>query len=118
MNKVISDQLDKVINADLSNYNPDTNTYIIPKKVDIKLEEDCCYLIYIKPSAKTNSTVNINWNNGSYAPFSYMKVDISKKMGKMIKVTGIEYDNITGQDLGKFWSGWISMDDIKVLTRL
>jgi hypothetical protein len=43
--KIIDQQLKKVQNADLSNYNSDTNTYFIKRKVGIKLEEDKGYII-------------------------------------------------------------------------
>lgn len=118
MDKIIQDQLQKVQYADLSNYNEETNTYIIKKRVDIKIDEDNCYLIHIKPSAFHNIAVNTNWNNGATPLFNYMKVDVSKKMGKMIKVTGLKHNIDTGIDDSQFWSGWLSIDDIEVLNQL
>ena len=118
MNKVIKDQLEKVNYADLTNYDEKTNTYIIPKKLEIKVEEDSCYLIYIKPSAAANSAVNTNWNQGNAPMYSHMKVDVSKRMGKMIKITGLQHDIGTGQDLPNFWNGWICLDDVEVLKKL
>ena len=38
MNKLIEDQLKKVTCADLSNFNKETNIYLIPKKRDIKIK--------------------------------------------------------------------------------
>lgn len=118
MNKVINDQLQKVQIADLSNFNPETNTFVIPMHKELKIEEDCCYLIHIKPSVKVNTAVIVNWNNGNIPSFEHMKVDVSKKMGKMIKITGIRYDIETQQDCGQFWSGWLSLDDIEVLQKI
>ena len=118
MNKVINDQLQKIQCADLSNYDVETNTYFIPKKKEIKIEEDYCYLIKIKPSAAHNSAVNVNWNQGSCAPFDCMKVDVSKKMGKMIKITGLRYNLDTKSDEAQFWSGWIHVDDIEIIQKL
>lgn len=119
MNKVLSDQLQKVQYADLSKYDSSTSTYVIPRRCEINVEEDQCYLIRIKPSAIHNSTTAINWNRGEAAPaFSHMKVDISKRMGKMIKVTGLSHDISTGTDSSNFWSGWLSIDDVEVLKKL
>lgn len=115
---IIKKQLEKVEYADLSNFNSETNTYIIKKRVDIKLELDNCYLIRVKPSAHSNFVVLSNWNNGSIPTYEYLKVDISKLMGKMVKVVGVAHDYQNHQDLGSFWSGWLSTDDLEVIAKL
>lgn len=118
MNNVIKNQLEKVIVADLSNYNPETNTYIIPKRKDKKIEEDKCYLIHLKAKAFSNRFVIDNWNSGSMPSANYLKADISKKMNKMIKVVSVGYDFENQRDLATFWSGWLSVDDIEVISEL
>lgn len=118
LNKVVQDQLAKVEVADLSNYDKETSTYSIPKRVDIKLEEDCCYLIHLKPSAYNNQTVIVNWNNGSKPNHDYLKIDISKKMGKMIKVVSVAYDYYNKVDLSDFWAGWLLIDDLDIISKL
>lgn len=118
INKLILEQLQKVEKADLSNFNPETNTYIISKRKDIKLEEDVCYLIHLKNSFFKNDTVIYNWNAGSLPTCSYLKVDVSKIMGKMIKVVSVGYDMNTKTDLSCFWSGWINTEDIDVLKQI
>ena len=60
MNKIIEEQLKKVERADLSNFDKEKNTYFIPKRQDIKIEEDCCYLIQLLPTLFTNDTVKTN----------------------------------------------------------
>lgn len=115
---IIKKQLEKVEYADLSNFNADTNTYLIKKRVDIKLDVDNCYLIKIKPSAYNNFVVITNWNNGSMPSSDYLKVDISKIMAKMVKVVGVAYDKQADQDLGSFWSGWLCIDDLEVISKL
>lgn len=57
MNKIIKEQLDKVTRADLSNFNEETNTYFIPKKNEIKVENNKAYLIHIKEDFFKNSVV-------------------------------------------------------------
>lgn len=115
---IIKKQLEKVEYADLSNFNPETNTYVIKKRVDIKLEVDSCYLIQVKPSAYNNFVVISNWNNGNMPMYEYLKVDISKLMGKMVKVVGVAHDYQNHQDLASFWSGWLSTDDLEVIAKL
>ena len=115
---IIKQQLERVQYADLSNFNSETNTYIIKKRVDIKLEVDKCYLIRIKPSAYNNSVIVTNWNNGNMPSHEYLKVDISKVMSKMVKVVGVAHDYQNHQDLASFWSGWLSTDDIDVIEKL
>lgn len=118
MKDIIQKQLQRVEYADLSNFNADSNTYVIKKRVDIKLEVDSCYLIRVKPSAYNNITVVNNWNNGNMPSSEYLKVDISKVMSKMVKVVGVAHDYQKHQDLASFWSGWLSTDDVEVIAKL
>ena len=60
MNKTIREQLGKVTEADLSHYDEKTNSYFIPQKKSIKVEENNSYLIKLKPQAFHNETVKIN----------------------------------------------------------
>lgn len=117
-NKIIEEQLKKVEYADLSNFDAKTNTYMIPKRVDVKIEEDKCYLIQLLPTLFKNETLKINWNSGNMPTFDYMKIDVSKMIGKMIKVVGTGYDFEEQKDLATFWSGWLSTQDIKVIKKL
>lgn len=116
MTELIKNQLKQVQYADLSNFNEDTATYIIKRRVDVKIEVDSCYIIRLKPSARSNMAVMINWNNGSMPSFNCLKADISKIMGKMIKVVAVGYDEQSQQDIAKFWSGWLHIDDIEVIS--
>src|SRR5574344_813654 len=102
ISKLIQEQLSKVEWADLSNFDSTTLTYHIAKRKTIKLEEDKCYLIHLKPTCFTNETVKINWNKGFMPTYEYLKVDISKIMGKMIKVNGVGIDFNTQTDLNYF----------------
>lgn len=117
-NKIILDQLSKVELADLSHFDNETNSYFIPKRCDIKIEEDCCYLIEIKESLYLNQVLAINWNNGTFPKDKYLKIDVSKIMPKMIKVVSIGYDPTLNKDLSNFWSGWLTLADISVIQKL
>lgn len=118
VSEIIKKELQKVEKADLTNFNQETNTYFIPKRKDIKLEEDNCYLVHLKDSLFTNETLKINWNNGSLPTEKYLKVDISKIMAKMIRVVGVGYDFENKKDISYFWSGWLNTEDIDVIEKI
>lgn len=118
VSKLVEEQLRKVQYADLSKYCKEANTFVIKKREDIKIEEDKGYLIKLNPSAFNNQAVIVNWNGGSMPKHNYLKIDVSKCMGKMIKIVGVGYDYENKQDLGDFWSGWLSTADLDVISRL
>ena len=118
VNELIERELKKVEKADLSNFNSETNTYFIPKRKDIKIEEDCCYLIHLKDTIFRNETLKVNWNNGSLPIYNYLKIDVSKIMAKMIKVVAVGFDNETQTDISYFWSGWLTTDEIEVIKKI
>ena len=117
VNKLIKDQLTKVEKADLSHFNEADNSYYIPKRKDIKLEENKCYLIHIKDSFFKNEIVKINWNGGSVPTCAYLRCDISKVMPQMVKVVGIGFDIENNVPLNYFWSGWLTINDIEILVK-
>ena len=57
MTSLAKKQLSKVKFADLSNYDANTNEYFIPKKVEIKLELNNCYIIKVSDSWRTNKLI-------------------------------------------------------------
>lgn len=118
MTELIKKQLKQVQYADLSNFDEATATYIIKRRVDIKIEVDSCYIIRLKPSARSNMAVITNWNNGSMPSFNCLKADVSKIVGKMIKVVAVGFDEQSQQDIAKFWSGWLHTDDIEVISSI
>lgn len=60
VNDLIEAELKKVEKADLHNFNAETNSYFIPRRKDIKIEEDCCYLIKLKDTLFKNETLKVN----------------------------------------------------------
>lgn len=111
-NKIIEDQLNKVECADLSHFNEETNTYYIPKRVDIKIEVDKCYLVKLKPSFFNNETLRINWNAGSLPKYDILTIDVSKITGKMIRVVAVQPES------NYFWNGWLQSDQLEVIKRI
>jgi len=118
MNKIIKEQLNKIQVADMSNYNKDTYSFIIPKYNADRFEEDKCYLIELDNILiidNKESILQSNWNNNTYPKHKYLKIDVNKVMGKMIKVNSIGYDCINKKDLNEIWSGWLPIDLIKII---
>lgn len=117
MREYIKKQLNKVVYADLSNYDESTNTYHIKKYSKPKFEVGGCYLVQIANEIynQPNSVYAINWNEGRYPKSKYMKVYVNKMMGKMSYVTGRDYDYDNQLDLESMWSGWIPTDGMRQL---
>lgn len=118
MNKIIEDQLRKVKEIEIDNLRFEDGKCIIPRKKTIKIEEDCCYKIFLMPTLFVNTSLGTNWNNGSYPLKKYLKADIIKNMGKMIKIMGVAYDPDTGENINYFWSGWLTLQDIQIIEKI
>lgn len=112
MNKLIKQQLEKTQLVDLSHFDPNTNTYHIPQRKTMKLEEDDYYILKLKPEFLNDTVIRDNWNRGFTPPFLQYKVEIEKVMGRMVKISGVATDD-QGNDLDSFWTGWISTDYIE-----
>ena len=119
--KLIEEQLSKVMVADLSNYEKDTNTYFIPKVSTPCFDVDKCYIIALNDNIigqNENSLLISNWNNGSYPTEKYYIVDIVKKLGKMIKVVGLGYDMDKKSSNNISWNGWLPTTELKIIETL
>lgn len=115
MNKNVIEQLKKVNDADLSDFDESTNTYHIKKKTGIKIEIDHCYLMKLKDSIYNNDILWSNWNRGIYPKSKLLKADVSKIMNNMIKVTCIELDETTGEDTDRMWEGWLITSELEIV---
>lgn len=100
------------------------NYIFIPKTLQIESKnvlENHCYLIELEDyllNPPPNFTLSTNWNGGSNPKSKWYKCEISKVMGKMIKITGLEYDNVNQVDLDRVWEGWLPAGGIKVLKEI
>ncbi len=121
MNKIIEEQLKKCQVAELSDFDSASGVYHIKRFKQAKMEVDACYLIRIGKhllNRDTSQMLASNWNKGTVPPCEYMKIDVVKSMGKMIRVNGIGYESETKQDLNCVWSGWLPLRDIEVIERI
>ena len=117
---IIKEQLEKCQFADLNNYDPRTNTFLIRKYCKPTYEINKCYLVRLPNSIINNpdSVLAVNWNNGSCPKTAYLKVYISKIMGTMIYVDSIGFDFETKQDLNLMWSGWLNTSELTQIASL
>jgi len=120
MRETIKKQLEAVVYADLSNFDEKTNTYYIPKYSKPKYEVKGCYLIKVANEIVNNpdSVIATNWNHGTAPSCQYLKIYVSKTMGRMVYVDGVGYDYTTKTDLNYMWSGWLPIDGMLQLTVL
>lgn len=120
MREIIKNQLLKCTYANLNNFNPETNTFYIPKYSKPQYVVGKMYLVQLPLSIvnNTSSVVAANWNNGTAPQFQYLKVYVSKLLGKMVYVDSIGYDVNTRQDINALWSGWLPTEEIMQLAVL
>lgn len=116
----VEEQLRKCVFANLDAFDPETNTVLIPKYSKPHYELNKCYLIQVPPHIKgnPNSIVATNWNRGTCPQTDYLKIFVSKTMGKMIFVDSLSYDIETKRDLNTTWSGWLPIEEIKLIASL
>jgi hypothetical protein len=124
MNPIIKNQLDKIRCAKMPDYDEDTTHLYIPMKTlndTIVLEQDKCYIVMVEDyilNPPDDFSLHINWNGGTKPSHKYMKLDVSKISGKMVKVNTIGYDIENKVDIPDLWSGWLPEQSITVLERL
>ena len=117
---LIKEQLEKCQFADLNNYDPNTNTFLIRKYCKPTYDIGRCYLVRL-PAAIINNSDSVlatNWNNGASPRVQYLKIYISKAMGSMIYVDSIGFDFETKQDLNLRWSGWLDSSQLTQIAAL
>ena len=117
---IIKEQLEKCQFANLNNYDPVSNTFIIKKYSQPTYDLNHCYLIKVPNSVVNNidSVLAVNWNGGSAPSTQYLKIYISKVLGNMIYVDSIGFDFETKQDLNIMWSGWLNTSELTQLSAL
>jgi hypothetical protein len=124
MNPLIKTQLNKIRTVKIPPYEDNTTSITIPMRTPndpIILEEDKCYLIQVEDyilNPPDGFTLHTNWNHNKIPKCKYMKIDVNKIMGKMIKVNSIGYDMDSKVNINEMWEGWLPEKSIIVLERL
>lgn len=117
---IIKEQLEKCQFANLNNFDPTTNTFIIPKYSQPTYDINKCYLVKLPLNIvdTPDSVLAVNWNNGSCPKTQYIKIYISKALGTMIYVDSVGFDFDTKQDLTLMWSGWLDSSQLTQIAAL
>ncbi len=114
MSDLLKKELSKVHFADLNNFNEQTRTFIIPKYSKPKYDVGKMYIVKLPITIIGNhaSALATNWNNSTAPSTEYLKVYVSKMVGKMIYVDSVAYDPETKRDLSDIWSGYLPSEEI------
>ena len=117
---IIKEQLEKCQFANLNNFDPTTNTFVIPKYSQPTYDINKCYLVKLPLNIVgiADSVLATNWNNGTFPKVQYLKIYISKALGTMIYVDSIGFDFETKQDLNLMWSGWLNTSELTQIAAL
>ena len=115
----IVDQLARCAFANPSSYDKKTNTFIIPKYTKAKFDLGKSYIIQIPEILmQPDAVLTTNWNQGKIPPNNYLKIYVSKTLGKMIYVDAVAFDINKNIDLNVWWSGWLPVEEIYQLSKL
>jgi hypothetical protein len=124
MNPLIEQQLNKVRGVMMPEYDANTSTLNIPIKSNdapITLMQDECYIVSVDDyiiNPPDGFTLHTNWNGNKIPKHKYMKIDVTKIMGKMVKVNSIGYDVENKTNINEMWEGWLPESSITVIERL
>ena len=124
MNPLIKTQLNKIRTVRLPEFDDNTTHLNIPMRTNsdpIVVEQDKCYIIQVEDyilNPPDGFTLHTNWNGNKIPKHKFMKVDVTKIMGKMIKVNSIGYDMFNGTNINDMWEGWLPEKSNTVIERL
>lgn len=124
MNSVIKSQLEACRVANVPILSEDMTTVFIPKGSENEVspyQVNKCYLLSLEDyilNPPADFTLADNWNNGSVPTHKYYKAEISKIVGKMVRICGCGYDITTDTDTLDIWEGWVPQKGIKLIKEL
>lgn len=120
MRDLIKQQLQNCSYANLNNFDPETCTFHIPKYCKPHYALGNMYLVQVSGAlvGNTNSVIATNYNNGTAPMYPYLKIFVSKSLGKMIYVDSLGFDPQTKQDINVLWSGWLPTEELTMLSTI
>ncbi len=124
MNPIIRAQLEACRVANVPLISEDTTTVFIPKSSEAEVspyQVNKCYLLALEDyilNPPPDSTLADNWNGGSIPKYKHYKAEISKVVGKMVRICGCGYDPTTDTDTLDIWEGWVPQQGIKLIKEL
>ena len=112
--KIVETQLKKCSYADLSHFDSTTGVFNIPKYSKPKFDIGKMYIIQVANELVNNnsSVIATNWNNGTSPKSQFLKIYVSKMVGKMIYVDSLVFNIDTKSDTNITWSGWLPTEQI------
>lgn len=120
MRELIKQQLQSCSYASLTDFNSDTNTFTIPRYTKPHYELGKMYLVRLSGILINNTTsvVAVNYNRSTAPTCEYLKIFVSKTLGKMIYVDSLGFDMNTKQDVSSFWSGWLPVEELTLISNV
>jgi len=117
MRDLIKNQLKQVVYADLSHYDETTGVFTIPKYAKPKYDVGKMYIVQIPNElvGNTHSVLATNWNNNTAPQSAYLKIYVSKFVGKMIYVDSVAFNMQTRSETSFIWSGYLPTEQITQL---
>ncbi len=118
MREIIKKYLSQCNYADLSHFDEATGVFNIPKYSKPKFDIGKMYIIQVAGELVNNnsSVIAANWNNGTSPSSAFLKIYVSKMVGKMIYVDSLVFDMNTKSDTSIMWSGWLPTEQITQLS--
>lgn len=115
--KFILDQLAQCAFASPTAFNKETHTFSIPRYTKPKYDIGKCYIVQLPDHLlRADSILATNWNQNRIPPGVFLKIFVSKALGKMIYTDAVLFDPQTQTELNMWWSGWLPVDEIKQLS--
>ena len=120
MSDYIKKQLQKCAWANLNNYDPNTNTYHIPKYSKPTYKVGVTYIIKLPLDVVNNkdSVLATNWNHGQAPKHQYLKAYVSKMLSAYIYVDALGFDINNNQDINDIFSGWLDATTLEQIAIL
>lgn len=118
INKLILKELEKVQVAKVGEYDYCRRCFTITKYQPPSFSMNGLYIVELDShllNATDNEVLVCNWNAGRYPTQKYMKIKITKTLGKMMYVYGVYYDVNTQTELDEDWDGWLPTEQVKIL---
>ena len=118
VNKLILKQLEQVKNAKVEAYDPIKHSYLIKKHQEIVFDVNHVYIVELNDSLVHPSQDDLlvsNWNNGTHPVQKYMKLEVTKKLAKMIYVYGVYYNIETNVESSDEWDGWLPQESLVII---
>lgn len=118
MNKLIKKQLEKLKVAKIDSYDEVKHTYVFKKHVAKIFNVNSVYIIRLDKSllsATGDEILVSNWNQGHYPKYPCMKVQVNKKMGSMLFVCGVYYDEVLKKDMNEYYNGWLPDEKLEII---